>query len=256
MGLRSGFEQREFPVKKLAVGVVFVLAASACSDSSSTTIFTAPPTSATTTTTTSPTPTTAAPSTTTTTTTTPAPTTTAVATTTTAAPTTTTTVAAPVFSFDPDGLGFAQFGAAPAIVINTLTEMFGPPFRDTGWIDEPICPGPMNRFVDFGVELFDFQVMFTTGDLFAPAGTEHFYSYRYNGATAVPVNPPDLTVGTTNAQLQTLFPIVEYSPNPFIEGQLDYHVPGPGFQGIFGGVSGGGLGDVVLSVQGGIGCGE
>ncbi len=142
------------------------------------------------------------------------------------------------------------------MVIATLTEIFGAPSRDTGWIDEVLCPGPMNRFVDFGAELFDFQILFTNGNLFAPAGTEHFYSYQFHGATAVPVNPPQLTVGTTVGQLQALYPGVAFVENPFFAGTWDYQVVGPGSTGLFGNLSGTGAGDLVLSVQGGIHCGE
>lgn len=197
-------------------------------------------------------PTTTAPTTTTSTTTS---TTTMPTTTTTLAPTTT-TEPPPEFEFRMDGLGVADFGDSPASVIAALTAIFGVPIRDTGWIDEPICPGPMTRIVGFGVDIFDFDVYFHNGDLFAPAGTEHFHGYDYEGATPVPVNPPQLTVGTTIAQLQALYPAVTFPPNPFFAGEFDFLVDGPGNQQLNGRVSGTDPGDVVLTVEGGVGCGE
>ncbi len=240
-------------MKRLVLAAAFVMLVSACSEPSTSTIFASPTTTSAGATTTTSVPatttTTLAP---TTTTTTAAPTTT----TTTVAPTTTTTAPAPAFEFRPDGLGIADFGDSPGDVIAAMTALFGPPTGDSGWIEEIICPGPMDRFVSFSADLFDLRVLFTTGGLFAPAGTEQFYTYRYNGATTVPVHPPALTVGTTNAQLQALYPGVTYGPNPFLADTTDYHVAGIGNGGISGRVSGEGAGDVVLSIQGGIGCGE
>ena len=195
-------------------------------------------------------------------TTTEAPTTTTIAPTTTAAPTTTTTVAPtttteppPQFEFRIDGLGIAHFGDSPEEVIAAMTAIFGDPFRDTGWINEPICPGPMTRVVDFGIELFDFQLLFSNGDQFAPAGTEHFHGYLYNGATPVPVSPPQLAVGTTISELEALYPSVTYPPNPFVGGS-DFLVDGPGNQKLRGRVSGTGPSDTVLTITGGVQCGE
>lgn len=155
-----------------------------------------------------------------------------------------------------DGLGVAHFGDSPDSVIATLTAIFGAPIRDTGWIVEPICPGPMNRIVGFGVDIFDFDVYFHTGDAFAPVGTEHFHGYDYEGATPVPVSPPQLTVGTTIAQLQALYPSVTFPENPFFTGEYDFHVEGPGNQQLHGRVSGTDPGDVVTTVTGGLLCGE
>lgn len=209
----------------------------------------------TTSTTTEATTTTVASTTTEATTTTVAPTTTAAPTTTTTVAPTTTTTPPPQFEFRMDGLGVADFGDSPDSVIAALTAIFGEPFRDTGWINEPICPGPMTRVVDFGIELFDFQVLFSNGDQFAPAGTEQFHGYLYNGASPMPVSPPQLTVGTTIAELEALYPSVTYPPNPFVGG-LDFLVDGPGNQKLRGRVSGTGPGDTVLTITGGVQCGE
>lgn len=226
----------------LVIGSLVALIAAACGDDEGVL----------TTTTSAATTTTAAPTTTAPSTTTLPPTTT----TTTLPPTTTTTEPAPVFGFFMDGLGVAEFGDPPAAVIAALTELFGDPIRDTGWIDEPICPGPMTRIVGFGVDIFDFDIYFSTGDLFAPAGTEHFHGYDYEGATPVPVSPPELTVGTKVSELEALYPSVDFVENPFFLGEWDYLVDGPGNEGLNGRLSGTDPGDVVLTVEGGVGCGE
>jgi len=150
----------------------------------------------------------------------------------------------------------AKFGDPPPAVINAMTALFGPPTFDSGWVDEPLCAGPMNRFVEFGTEKFDFQLLFTTGDLFAPAGTKHFYSYRYNGVTPVPVTPPELTVGTKVSELQALYPIVQIQESPWFVGEYVYLVDAGPYEWLYGDLSGNGQGDVVLSIQGGIGCAE
>lgn len=240
-------------MKKLTIGLTFVLLIAACGDDSpGSTIFGTSTTAASSTTSATTAPTTTAPS----TTTTVAATTTAAvpATTTTVAPTTTAPAAS--LSFETGGLGIAQFGDDDDAVVATFTALFGPPLTDTGWIEEFLCPGPLNRFVDFGVALFDFQLLFTNGDLFAPAGVEHLYSYRYNGATPVTVNPPDLTVGTKVSELHALHPGVLFQENPFLPGLMDYFVAAPGFAQLYGQVTGINPGDLVTSVQGGIGCGE
>ena len=206
--------------------------------------------------------TTAPPITTAVTTTTVAATTTTVAETTTAptttAPTTTTTSAPPpAFEFRPDGITtVGTFGDDDDAVVEAMTAMFGAPTSDTGWIVEHLCPGPLNRFVDYGAERFDLQVIFTTGDLFAPGGTEQFYTYIYAGVTEVPVFPPMLTVGTTVAQLQALHPGVVFQENPFLNGVMNYFVDAPGNSQLYGQLTGVGPADLVTTVQGGIGCAE
>lgn len=190
----------------------------------------------------------------TTTTTVPATTTT---TTTVPATTTTTTIPEPEFGFFVNGLGVVDFGATPEEVMAALDPLFGAPATDSGWIFEPICPGDEFRFLQYGDVLFDFRVLFTTAPLFQPEGTGHFYTFNYNGETDVGVEPPALTVGTTVAQLEALYPSVVYQDNPFIQGVTDYIVEGSTeFEQLYGQVSGTDPDDVVESVQGGIGCGE
>jgi hypothetical protein len=224
--------------------VALVVVVSACTSSTGDTTTTVPVTLTTSSSTTSST----------TTTTVPATTTTTVPVTTT---TTTTTVPQPDFGFFVDGLGVVDFGATPEEVAAALEPFFGEPTTDSGWFAEILCPGDNHRFFQFGEALFDFRVLFTDGDLFRDDGVGHFYTFAYKGQTEVPVTPPDLTVGTTVAQFEDLYPEVEYSPNPFLQNVTDYRVDGDTeYELLYGQVSGTDPDDVVETVQGGIGCGE
>lgn len=194
------------------------------------------------------------------TTTTTAPTTTTSSTTTTAAPATTTTTAtvpAPTFGFFVDGYGVVDFGATPAEVIAALQPIMGPPSGDTGWVDEPICPGTQFRAIRYGAGMFGFRALFTDAGFFAAAGVDQFFAYEYDGVTPVPVSPPALTVGTTVGQLKALYPSVTFEPNPFLDGVTDYTVSGStAYEQVHGQVGGTKPADAVETVQGGIGCGE
>lgn len=171
--------------------------------------------------------------------------------------TTTTTIPEPEFGFFVDGLGVIDFGATPEEVAAAMEPLFGPPTNDSGWFAEILCPGDEHRFFQYGAVLFDFRLLFTDGDLFRNDGVGHFYSFIYKGETDVPVSPPDLTVGTSVAELEALYPDVSYSDNPFIVNVTDYRVDGDtDVELLYGQVSGTDADDVVESVQGGIGCGE
>lgn len=191
-------------------------------------------------------------------TTTLAETTTTAATTTTVA--TTTTAPAPTFAFLPTGLGVVDFGAAPQAVIAALTPLFGAPTKDTGWVAEPICPPPLYRLIGFGTELFEFTVIFTTAEYFAPAGTEQFFGYSWEpGSLTMPASAsaPNLGVGTTVAQLQALYPGVVVGPHPLLDAPaFEFRVDGPGYQDVRGALTGGGAGDFVTEIRGGGSCGE
>lgn len=186
-------------------------------------------------------------------TTTMAPTTTAAPTTTTEA--TTTTVPAPVFGFLPTGLGVVDFGASPEDVVAALTPILGAPTKDTGWIDEPLCPQPLYRLINFGALPFDLTVIFTTAEFFAPAGTEQFFGYSYEGELEVPVSPPALTVGTTLAQVQALYPGIVIGPHPLLDGYQGI-VTGDGHEKLDLALDGNGPGALVTEIRGGGKCGE
>ncbi|HSM02345.1 MAG TPA: hypothetical protein VK960_07915 [Acidimicrobiia bacterium] len=228
-------------MKKIALVLVLALAAAACGDDDATT----------TSTTEAPT-TTAAPATTTTSTTTSTTTTTTTSTTT----TTTTLPPPPPFGFFMDGLGVVDFGTTFDETLAAMTPIVGPPDIDTGWVDEVLCPGPEYRGLFWGDDA-QIWLMFTTGDLFRNDGVGHLFSYNYKGEITVPVEPPDLTVGTTLAELQALYPGVQVVPNPFFFGEYDFLVEGDSdLLKLSGNLSGDDPSDVVNSVQGGIGCGE
>ena len=177
-------------------------------------------------------------------------------TTTTIAPSTTTTIPAPAFGFFVDGYGVVDFGATPSEVQTALEPLFGPPTQDSGWIVEPICPGEHIRFIQYGDAPFDFRALFTDADFFG-TGDEQFFSFNYNGVLDVPVSPPDLTVGTSVAELQALYPEVQILDSPFIQNQKVYLVEsGTDFEVLSGSLTGEAADDLVTSVQGGIGCGE
>jgi len=234
-------------VKRLGLILALVMVAAACGDGasllgpdSSTTEVSASVTTATTISTS--------------TTTTAAVPTTAASTTSTQATTTTGTTPPKPFQFRPDGLGVVSFGQIPKKVIAEMTAIFGPPTSDTGWVDEPLCAGPLNRFVEFGVEKFDLQLIFTDGDLFAD--NPHFYSYRYNGVTPVPVSPPELTVGTTLAELLALYPGAQIMESPWVIDEYVFQYIAAENEWLYGNLSGNAPTDTVTSLEGGIGCAE
>lgn len=202
--------------------------------------------------------TTAAVTTTADTTTTAAVTTTAGETTTTTVPTTTTTMP-PVFAFLPTGLGVIGFGATPEAVVAALTPLFGAPTKDTGWIEEPICPPPLYRLIGFGAG-FEFTTIFTTAEYFAPAGTEQFFGFSWEpGSLTMPASAsaPNLGAGTTVAQLQALYPGVVIGPHELLDAPAyQFSVDGEGHFDIRGALTGGGAGDIVTEIRGGGSCGE
>lgn len=184
--------------------------------------------------------------------------TTTAATTTTTAPTTTTTMA-PAFAFLPTGFGVVDFGATPEAVIAALTPLFGAPTKDTGWIQEPICPPPLYRLIGFGTELFEFTAIFTTAEYFAPAGTEQFFGYSWEpGSLTMPASAtsPNLGYVTTVAEIQALYPQVQIGPHPLLDDAFEFVIDGEGHYDIRGVISGGLADDLVLGIRGGGSCGE
>lgn len=230
-------------MKRSVAALALLLLVAACGDDDAVTTTTAAPT---TTATTVATTTTAAP------TTTPA----TVPTTTTAATTTTTTLPPPVFGFFPDGLGVVDFGASPDAVLAALNPLLGTPSKDTGWINEPICPPPLYRLINYGSLPFDLTVIFTTAEYFAPAGTEQFFGYSYEGELTVPVDPPAITVGATLGDVQALYPGVSVQVHPLIDNAWEFTVTGDGNERLRGVLNGSGPGAVISELRGGGACGE
>ena len=182
--------------------------------------------------------------------------------TTTAPPTATTpeTVPRPTeLIFRPDGLGVVSFGDPPDLVIATIETLVGfAPTDDTGWADAfdvgfAVCPGTTVRLVDFEGLL----VMFTDGGLYAPEGTEQFFSYAYVREPPVigPGPPEGINLGTTVEELLVLYPDAEMVPeDPRLGPSFFVTTPDP-YPLLFGSLSGVAPTDQIESIRGGTGCG-
>lgn len=203
--------------------------------------------------------------TTTTTTTTAAATTTAPATTTTAAPATTATLGPPPLpqvQFLPGGIGFADFGDDPAVVLATAELLWGPPSTDSGLLpggfgDYGVCPGTQFRQVFFLGDTV--MLMFSDIDYFTGGGVLNFIHYSYSSPTNTPLTagpPASIDVGSTVAQVQALWPSAVVVGDDPLYGPLFYEEGGPGFDYLFGTLTGVNPGDTVKYVSGGVGCGE
>ena len=208
-------------------------------------------------------------STTTAATTTAATTTLATTTTTTAAPTTTATTAPtptlgppplPPVEFNPDGLGFAQFGDDPVAVMAVAATYFGAPSTDSGWMPggfgpAGVCPGTQFRQVYYHGDTL--MLMFSDADYFLPGGVQNFLFYSYAGPAPITAGPPtSIDVGTTVAQLTAMWPGVTISGDDPLFGNSFYYNPGPGFENLFGQLTGTTPTDTITYLSGGVGCGE
>lgn len=244
---------------RLSIAVLcLALVVAACGDDDAEPIFTTTTAGATTTqpaTTTSDTATTTTAGTTTT-----EATTTTSSTTTTTSSTTTTSPPPPPIIFEPDGIGIAQFGDDPNVVIAFLEDVFGAPTFDSGWIaggfgDYGVCPGTDFRRVEF--DGGDFVAHFADGDHFGPAGTRVFYFYAwYGGAPGPTPGPPaSIDAGTQVGTLKSMYPGVElYDDDPFFGDT--FRVTAAGSNQLWGTLTGITDGDQIIDVTGGLGCGE
>ena len=181
-----------------------------------------------------------------------------------ATPPTTTTVIETVprpteLSLRPDGLGVVSFGDPPDLVLATIEALVGfPPTADTGWAEPfdvgfAVCPGTVVRLVDFEGLL----VMFTDGGLYAPEGTEQFFSYAYGRAPpAITSGPPDgINLGVTVEDLLAIYPDAELAPDdPRLGPSFSVATPDP-YPLLFGSLTGVAPADQIKSIRGGTGCG-
>lgn len=157
------------------------------------------------------------------------------------------------------GVGLASFGQSPDAVIAAVSAVLGPPDEDTGWVDAfsvyGTCPPPEIRGVHWG----NLVLLFANGGTdFAPAGTEHFFTYTYYGS------PPDLEttegigVGDTLAELQAAYPGATVDESPFDPSSgvwaVDTNPVDAG--GLFGFASGTSPDATIVSILGGLVCGE
>ncbi len=178
------------------------------------------------------------------------------------APTTTTTEAVPLpteLVFRPDGLGVVSFGDPPDEVLAAVESYVGfPPTDDTGWVDAatfaPVCPGPTVRLVEFD----NLLLLFADGGYFAPSGTEQFVSYLYfGGSPEILAGPPvSIDVGGTVEELLAMYPDADVIPDYGRFGPT-FSIPSPvGGALLWGELTGVGLADEIVSIRGGIGCGD
>jgi len=206
--------------------------------------------------------TTVAPETTTTTATTVAPetTTTTAATTTTVAVETTTTVAMAPVQFNPDGIGFALFGESAETVATLALEYFGVPSTDSGWLpggfgDYGVCPGTQFRQMFFLGDTL--MLMFSDVDYFTPGGVDNFVHYAYSGASPITLGPPvSIDIGNTVAELTAMWPTAVVDGGDPLFGDVFYVEGGPGYDYLFGTLTGTTAADTIQYISGGVGCGE
>ncbi len=211
-----------------------------------------------------------------TTTTGPAPTTTTPASTTTTLQPTTTTTTEPAdltVELTDEGIHVGAmwfpFGSDDDDVVSALTTALGPPLNDSGWLDSNtdgwnlfgVCPAPRVRGVNWGETGASFQVLFTDGDTdFWIGGVEHFFTFYYL-ATSAPTDlttPEGIGVGSTLGDLKAA-----YDPSKIVIDEAWFD-PAEGFwsydqeawTGLWGFATGQGDGDVITSLNGGLGCGE
>ncbi|MFZ4810874.1 MAG: hypothetical protein ACOYL9_05985 [Ilumatobacteraceae bacterium] len=175
--------------------------------------------------------------------------------TTTSTTTTTTIPKAAVLVLREDGLGDALFGAAPDDVVSYVTAILGSPTSDTGWTDPfsfGVCPGTEVR----GVTWTDLRLLFSNQSTVA-TGRRHFFNYVYGPLPGTSVTPAGLRtdqgilIGSTVAELRAAYPRV------LLFQQDD--VFGPSFaisETLVGFLTGTTSGDRIVSIIGGLPCGE
>lgn len=185
-----------------------------------------------------------------------APTTTAAAPATTAEPTPEPTLGPPPLSlmFWPDGLAITMFGDDPGTAIAAAQAYLGfPPTFDSGWVgplEYGVCPGTEYRRVVFD----GLTLQFTDAGYFAPDGARQFFGYMYSGS------PSGLTVGldvgNTLADLLAAYPAASvFTGDPYFGTTFRVDYPGTHEQ-LWGVLTGDTMGDTIVQIHGGWGCGE
>ena len=161
--------------------------------------------------------------------------------------------------FRPDGLGIVWFGTDPAATIAAVEAYLGfPPTADTGWVGNlvyGVCPGTTYRRVSFdGLDL-----EFADAGYFGAGGSApQFFTYRYTGSPPgiTPGPPQSVDVGMTVAALQAMYPGVTLYPGDELFGPTFRVSTASQYEQLWGQLTGNSATDTVLSVTGGIGCGE
>ncbi|MBI5156997.1 MAG: hypothetical protein HZA58_03165 [Acidimicrobiia bacterium] len=189
-------------------------------------------------------------------------------TTTVAAETTSTTAPAPTLGpppmapvqFNPDGIGFARFGEGADGVATLALSYFGAPSSDSGWLpggfgDYGVCPGTRFRQMYYLGDTL--MLMFSDVEYFTPGGVDNFIHYAYSGATPITLGPPvSIDVGNTVAELTTMWPAAVVDGSDPLFGEVFHVDPEPGFEYLFGTLTGTTPADTITYISGGVGCGE
>jgi hypothetical protein len=109
---------------------------------------------------------------------------------------------------DPNGLGNARFGDAPAPVIAAVSRQLGKPSRDTGWQPRGavygVCPGTRTRVVTWG----QFSALFSNGPTpYGPAGRQHFFlwSVEGNSRRTPAATAAGIGIGSTLAEVRKAY---------------------------------------------------
>ncbi len=175
--------------------------------------------------------------------------------------TTTTTVPAGPLLLGPEGVGEVLFGIGADEAIAALTALLGPPDDDSGWVDSfsqfGTCPGTVVRGLQWG----RLQVLFSDGPTeWGPEGWRHFFAYvasEFLGPNDTPdmATAAGISLGSSVAELQEAYGgVLDLVDDP-IYGALYSVDELPGHP-QWGFLSGLGPADRVVSIHGGIGCGD
>jgi hypothetical protein len=161
--------------------------------------------------------------------------------------------------FRPDGLGIVWFGSDPEAAITAVQAYLGfAPTDDTGWVGNlvfGVCPGTTFRRVTFD----GLQLEFADAGYFGAGGSApQLFTYRYNGSPAgiTPGPPHSIDVGITVAELTTMYPGVTLYPADEFFGPTFRVTTAVQYEQLWGQLTGLADTDTVLSITGGIGCGE
>ncbi len=155
---------------------------------------------------------------------------------------------------------WVYFGMREEETMEAVTAVLGDPEADSGWIDAlsspfGVCPPPLVRVVEWG----GFSLYFTQADSdFWLGGVRHFFSYEYVGAPPEFATDRGIRIGSTVAELEAAYGGPRFE---LIESPLD---PAVGFwsydlaewTGMWGFTTGTDPSEIVVSINGGRGCGE
>jgi hypothetical protein len=165
-----------------------------------------------------------------------------------------------VFTLRPDGLGDELFGADADGVIASLTDVLGPPDEDTGWgptlESYATCIGTEIRFVTWR----SLRAFFTDGPSdWAPGGVRHFAAFDHSEAIGLPLlelaTAEGVGIGSPVGDVRAIYgEAAVVADDPLFGDLFQVDTPGAGF--LWGQLSGSSATDSVLSVSGGVSCGE